>query len=71
VIADERPVDPAASLVDGHGRPARAADDGRCPGKDGRRCAGTRKDRVASSGFGEPHDVCKFCGHEFDEWTAR
>lgn len=27
-------------------------------------------DRVLSCGFGEPHDVCKVCGHQFKERTV-
>ena len=38
--------------------------DDRCP-----RCkAGTDK-RVASAGFGNPHDVCSRCGFEWEEFT--
>lgn len=32
-------------------------------------CRASRDRRVPSSGFGEPHDVCGKCGHDFDEWT--
>lgn len=38
--------------------------DSRCP-----RCLADRKKRVASSGFGQPHDVCGQCGYDFEEYT--
>lgn len=49
----------APILVDAAGRPVRASDATRCPKGHG------PEDRVASSGFGEPHPVCKRCGYEF------
>jgi hypothetical protein len=36
----------------------------RCP-----TCGASADKRVLSGGFGEPHDVCARCGHEFDERT--
>ena len=33
------------------------------------RCGKGKEFRVLSSGFGEPHDVCRHCGHDFDERT--
>lgn len=35
------------------------------------RCGSLPSFRVASAGFGYPHDVCKVCGFEFTEWTCR
>lgn len=47
------------------GKPARrTAQDSRCP-----QCGASPDKRVLSAGFGEPHDVCRICGHEFDERT--
>ena len=60
----QTPTDPAAALVDGQGRPARQAQDPRCP-----RCRANRDKRVLSAGFGEPHDVCGQCGYEWQERT--
>jgi hypothetical protein len=58
--------DPAAGVVDVHGRTTaeRRADEARCP-----ICGAPPTKRVASSGFGLPHDVCGNCGHDFKEWT--
>jgi hypothetical protein len=49
-------------LVDPFGRPVTEKDlgAGACPG-----CGSSPDDRVASGGFGTPHEVCKRCGHEF------
>lgn len=38
--------------------------DDRCP-----RCRAGREKRVASAGFGQPHDVCNVCGYEWEEFT--
>lgn len=61
--------DPAAALVDPHGKPtARRKDEAkRCP-----RCAAGSEKRVASGGFGEPHPVCSRCGHDFvgERWNG-
>lgn len=51
------------TLVTPDGRPARRSD--KCP-----RCGSAKDKRVASSGFGMPHDVCSVCGHEFEEFTC-
>ena len=34
--------------------------DGRCP-----QCRAEKTRRVKSAGFGQPHDVCGQCGHDF------
>ncbi len=52
--------DPAAALVTPSGRPARAAKTDRCP-----QCAAGSETRIASSGFGTPHPVCRVCGYEW------
>lgn len=44
--------------------PAPVPTDTRCP-----RCRASHEARVASSGFGVPHDVCSQCGYDFDEYT--
>jgi uncharacterized protein (DUF983 family) len=51
-------------LVDSAGQPVRRLNDA-CP-----KCHAAPATRVASSGFGRPHDVCGMCGHEFDEDTV-
>jgi len=61
-IDDDR--DPAAGLVDPHGRPMRRRT-GACP-----QCGADPSSRVASAGFGRPHDVCGRCGYEFTELTV-
>ena len=62
---DDRPTDPAARLVDSSGQVVRELRDLRCP-----KCAALPATRVASSGFGRPHDVCGMCGHEFEDDTV-
>jgi predicted RNA-binding Zn-ribbon protein involved in translation (DUF1610 family) len=62
---DDRPTDPADRLVDTTGRPVHRLHDFRCPS-----CGAAPATRVASSGFGRPHDVCGMCGHEFAEDTV-
>jgi rubredoxin len=52
----------AVTLVDASGKPVKR--DTRCP-----QCQAGPDKRVASGGFGEPHDVCVVCGHEFQELT--
>ena len=52
--------DPAAVLLDSAGRPARAPRSALCPS-----CGAWPDQRVASAGFGDPHPVCRKCGHEF------
>lgn len=50
-------------IVDAHGQPARKrlAQDDRCP-----RCKAGKDQRVASGAFGgDPHPICRGCGHEF------
>jgi len=64
VTADERPADPADRLVDARGQAVRRHND-HCP-----KCYAAPATRVASSGFGRPHDVCGMCGHEFAEDTV-
>ena len=54
--------DQAAVLLDPAGRPARSPRTALCP-----RCGAGPDQRVASSGFGDPHPVCRRCGHE---WTG-
>jgi hypothetical protein len=61
---DDRP-DPAARLVDPTGQGVRPLRDLRCPS-----CGAAPATRVASSGFGRPHDVCGMCGYEFAEDTV-
>jgi uncharacterized protein (DUF983 family) len=53
-----------AVIVDASGRPARAAS-AACP-----RCQAGRDKRVASGGFGRPHDVCGECGYEWQNLTV-
>ena len=53
------------TIVAPDGRPARVATGpGPCP-----TCGAKPSRRVASSGFGQPHDVCGQCGREFEEFT--
>lgn len=40
----------------------RVPKDDRCP-----TCGAPEEDRVPSAGFGQPHPVCKRCGHRFTE----
>ena len=47
---------------DGRPSPPRSRD---CPN-----CGAGPDRRVLSSGFGAPHDLCRACGHQFDERTA-
>jgi hypothetical protein len=65
MTTDAAPVDPADRLVDDTGRPVRHAHDLRCPC-----CQAVPATRVASSGFGRPHDVCGMCGYEFADDTV-
>lgn len=51
------------TILNPQGQPARAASSA-CP-----RCAAPKEKRVLSAGFGDPHDVCSVCGHDFDERT--
>jgi len=53
------PPDPADALIDAQGRSLRPSR-GHCP-----RCGAPPSDRVASSGFGRPHPICRRCGYEF------
>jgi uncharacterized protein (DUF983 family) len=48
--------------VDATGRPAKVSSD--CP-----RCGAGKDKRVPSAGFGEPHDVCRACGYEWETLT--
>jgi uncharacterized protein (DUF983 family) len=57
--------DPADRLVDDRGQPLHRPHDLRCP-----RCGAVPATRVASSGFGRPHDVCGMCGYEFADDTV-
>ncbi len=52
-----KPFNPVIVAPDG--RPARLPRDARCPA-----CGAGADQRVASSGFGTPHEVCVNCGHE-------
>ena len=54
----------APVILDAHGQPARKATSTDCPN-----CRAKRDKRVRSSGFGQPHDVCGKCGHDFEEYT--
>jgi uncharacterized protein (DUF983 family) len=54
------------TIVDPSGRPARKAQTTDCPG-----CGAPKTKRRLSSGFGEPHDICGECGHDFDERTIK
>lgn len=50
-------------LVGPDGHPMRAqAEAALCP-----RCGAGKDKRVPSSGFGEPHDVCRICGYEWKD----
>jgi uncharacterized protein (DUF983 family) len=51
-------------IVDASGRPARTARDRNCP-----MCGAGTDRRVLSGGFGQVHDVCGQCGHDFEERT--
>lgn len=57
--------EPTRAILDASGRPARATVRTDCP-----RCHAPASERVASAGFGSPHDVCRQCGHEFDVLTV-
>jgi uncharacterized protein (DUF983 family) len=59
--------DATPTLLDPDGRPIdrrRMEASSKCP-----RCFADRERRVLSGGFGEPHDVCGKCGHDFPERT--
>jgi uncharacterized protein (DUF983 family) len=47
-------------IVDASGQPMRRPADAHCP-----RCGAAPDRRMRSSGFGEWHDVCVNCGHDF------
>jgi ribosomal protein L37AE/L43A len=47
-----------------NGLPARVLPSNDCP-----RCGKDAAARVASAGFGAPHDVCSKCGFEFEGLT--
>jgi hypothetical protein len=49
-------------IVAPDGRPARLPRDANCP-----RCGASAKERVPSSGFGQPIEVCQQCAYEFLE----
>ena len=55
-------------IVDPSGKPARQADD-ICPGCNKPCPRGDVRARQLSGGFGQVHDVCRRCGHDFDELT--
>ena len=59
----DRPVDPAARLVDAGGKPTRTKD-AHCP-----RCGSGRR---VVSGFGRAHPVCRDCGYDFvgERWEG-
>lgn len=48
----------SGGIVDPQGKPARTPDDTKCPS-----CRSMR--RRLSGGFGEVHDICADCGHDF------
>lgn len=52
-------------ILGADGKPAPKVDRSACPG-----CGADRSKRVASGGFGEPHDVCRECGYEWQELTV-
>ena len=54
----------APVILTPQGQPARTVAS-TCP-----RCGASKDARVASSGFGQPHDVCSKCGHDFEESTV-
>lgn len=55
----------APRLVDPQGKPVSAKKPSMaCP-----RCGAGPDKRTLSAGFGQPHDVCTQCGHDFDERT--
>lgn len=56
-------------IVNAQGKPARSADD-TCPGCQKRCPRGDGRARQLSGGFGPIHDVCRHCGHDFDELTV-
>lgn len=56
----------APEIVGPDSRPARQVRSLACP-----RCASGVDRRVKSSGFGEPHDVCGKCGHEWSVEDSR
>ena len=59
-----------STIVNPQGKPARVALDTRCP-RCGVECPeGDTAKRVASCGFGTPHDVCRKCGYEFEGLTV-
>jgi predicted RNA-binding Zn-ribbon protein involved in translation (DUF1610 family) len=58
----EPDVEPAR-LVDASGRAVRVSHD--CP-----QCGADKAKRVASGGFGAPHDVCAVCGYEWETLTS-
>lgn len=58
----QAPVDPASTLVDASGRPARKSTDTRCP-----QCGAGHEKRIASSGFGPAHPCCSRCGFEWKD----
>lgn len=51
------------TLVDAAGKPA--VRDTSCP-----QCGAGKDRRQVSAGFGQPHDVCSKCGHDFEELTC-
>jgi uncharacterized protein (DUF983 family) len=55
--------EPVSRILDASGRPSKPSSD--CP-----RCGADKSKRVASSGFGQPHDVCRECGHEWETSTT-
>jgi len=65
---DAKPPDPADALVTPQGMPwhQKRDADRTCP-----RCGASPSRRVASSGFGHPHDVCANCGFDFEEFTCQ
>ena len=62
-MSETQPFNPV--LVNAHGAPLRPKAPAMCPS-----CGAGKDKRVASGGFGQVHDVCSQCGHDFEERTA-
>lgn len=57
-----------SSILNASGQPARKADE-MCPSCGKKSPRGDTRARTLSGGFGQVHDVCTNCGHDFDELT--
>lgn len=63
-MIDEDVDDTTPAILDAGGKRARRRETRACP-----RCSAPPERRRLSGGFGEPHDVCGNCGHDFEERT--